>query len=324
MVMGNGLQLALLISLLLLFLIAVYAFIGNYFYNFALNARKKDLFMKRNGVSDTVEPQSVRLDDEHQTADDAFAVRFLPERLTIVSADGLRLAGYLYSNVATSDKWAIVAHGYHGSHVQMIGFVRHFHERGYHVLAPDLRGHGDSEGHYIGMGWDDRKDVLLWIDEVLRRQPNGKIVLFGISMGGATVMMASGEPLPPNVKAIVEDCGYTSVMDQFVHQLKAMFKLPKFPVMYAANWMTRWRAGFDLNDASSVKQLASSRTPMLFIHGDRDDFVPYRMMESVYKATAAPKEKLTIRGAAHAESSLKDPDIYWETVWTFLGKYMHG
>ena len=85
-------------------------------------------------------------------------------------------------------------------------------EMGFTVLMPGLRGHGESTGHYIGMGWHNRLDMLRWIDEIVRDDPEAEIVLFGISMGGATVMMTSGEALPPNVKVIVEDCGYTSVL----------------------------------------------------------------------------------------------------------------
>ena len=78
------------------------------------------------------------------------------------------------------------------------------------------------------MGWDDRKDMLLWIAKIIQKGPQAEIVLLGVSMGGATVMNTSGEKLPSNVKAIVEDCGFTSTVDAFAYQLKQLYGLPKF------------------------------------------------------------------------------------------------
>jgi uncharacterized protein len=149
------------------------------------------------------------------------------------------------------------------------------------------------------------------------------IVLFGISMGGATVMMASGEEeLPANVKVIVEDCGYSSVSEVFVYQLDDLFGLPEFPVMNAANTITRLRAGYDLYEANAVEQVAKSDTPMLFIHGEGDTFVPFEMLDEVYNAANVEKEKLIIPEANHGDAEKVDPVIYWNTLWGFVDKFM--
>ncbi|CAH0207394.1 2-succinyl-6-hydroxy-2, 4-cyclohexadiene-1-carboxylate synthase [Peribacillus simplex] len=242
--------------------------------------------------------------------------------MSIVSADQLKLSAKLYENNNIDHKWAIIVHGYTGNNTQMIRWVRNFHGNGYNVLAPDLRGHGRSEGDYIGMGWDDWKDMLLWIKQITDKDPQADIALFGISMGGATVMMTSGEKLPSNVKVIIEDCGYSSVMDVFTYQLDDLFGLPKFPVMNAANTVTKLRAGYDLTEASAVKQVLKSKKPMLFIHGEDDSFVPYSMLDDVYNAANVDKEKLIISGAGHGEAELVDPEKYWNKVWGFVDKYM--
>ncbi|NOU73800.1 alpha/beta fold hydrolase [Paenibacillus sp. LMG 31458] len=146
---------------------------------------------------------------------------------------------------------------------------------GFNVLIPDARGHGRSEGHYIGFGWPERKDYVQWIDKVIEHMgEQSKIVLHGVSMGGATVMMTSGEALPPNVKAIVEDCGYTTAKDQLAYQLKRMYRLPIFPLLHLTSLLTKLRAGYFFGEASALDQLQKSKTPMLFIHGDADLFVP--------------------------------------------------
>lgn len=200
--------------------------------------------------------------------------------------------------------------------------AKHFYDMGYNVLLPDLRGHGLSEGDYIGMGWDDRNDVIGWIDYILEQDPTAQIVLHGISMGAATVMSVSGEDLPSNVKAVIEDCGYTSVWDQFASQLKGLFNLPEFPFMHAASLVTKIRAGYWLGEASPIEQVAKSKTPTLFIHGDQDNFVPYSMHQELYDASSAEKEILTIEGAGHAMAATHNVDLYWSTIRTFLGKYL--
>lgn len=118
---------------------------------------------------------------------------------------------------------------------------------------PDARGHGKSEGDYIGFGWDERKDYLQWINRIIKKDPQSEIVLHGVSMGAATVMMTSGEKLPDNVKAFVEDCGYSSVKGELGYQLKEMFNLPAFPLIPVTSLVTKVRAGYFL-----VKQIQLS------------------------------------------------------------------
>ncbi len=307
---------------IIIFLTVSYGFVGNYFYNFALNADKKKEFLQDNPHLKGTEAVLAEVAEAGELADAEFSNNHQPSRLTIVSDDDLKLNGYLFKNENTTQKWAIVVHGYNGNSTQMTRYVRNFYENGYHVLTPDLRGHGDSEGHYIGMGWDDRKDMLLWINQIIEKDPQAEILLYGISMGGATVMMTSGESLPANVKVIVEDCGYSSVVDEFTYQLDDLFGLPKFPVMNAANTITKIRAGYDLNEASAVEQVAKSKTPILFIHGDTDTFVPYTMLDEVYNAANVEKEKLIIPGAGHGEAEKVDPEKYWNTIWNFVNKFM--
>ncbi|WP_407638888.1 alpha/beta hydrolase [Bacillus niameyensis] len=303
-----------ILFIIFVILMTAYFIVGNYFYNFALNAHKEKDFLKEN-------PHLVSADTEMLT-DAEFSKYHQPEMVRVKSHDKLNLNGFFYENKKPHRKWAIVVHGYSGNSKQMLRYVRNFFEKGYHVLAPDLRGHGQSEGDYIGMGWHDRKDMLRWIDYIIEKDSNAEIVLFGISMGGATVMMTSGEQLPDNVKVIVEDCGYSSVMDVFTYQLYDLFHLPKFPVMNAANTITKIRAGYDLKEASAINQIAKSQTPILFIHGDADTFVPFAMLEEVYNAANVEKDKLIIPGAGHGEAEMVDPETYWNKVWKFVDKYI--
>ena len=300
--------------ILLLITVGTGIFIGNYFYNLAINPfTSKDMIFGDDDDSEGEIEEDVNWLIKNSNYTDKY----------INSFDNLKLHGYEVKNKTKTDKWAIVVHGYTSEGELVSSKAKHFYKMGYNVLVPDLRGHGKSEGDYIGMGWDDRLDIIDWINSIIEDNPNSEIVLHGTSMGSATVLSVSGENLPNNVKAIIADCGYTSVWDEFTYQLKALFNLPSFPVMNLSNMVTMVKAGYSLKDASPINQVAKSKTPILYIHGDKDDFVPYYMMDELYNATNSEKSKLTIKGAGHGKADLVNPELYWNTVNNFLDKYIN-
>lgn len=228
------------------------------------------------------------------------------------------LHSYYIENQIESNQYVILVHGYNGQGLDMAGEARRFYEQGYHIIMPDLRAHGQSDGFARGMGWLDHFDLVEWISCITTRFPNAEIVLMGVSMGAAAVMMTVGEQLPENVKACIEDCGYTSVWEEFESVQKDIFHLPAYPVLYAASLICKIRAGFWLQEADCMKQLQKAAVPLLFIHGDQDHFVPFGMLKPLYYSAPRPKQKLVIQGAGHAESSRVNPKLYWDTIWTFL------
>lgn len=283
--------------------------VGVLFYNLALNANySKDIIY--------AEYNDENLND---------AQKWLEEKSNysdkyIESYDKLQLHSYVVTQ--NSNKWAIVVHGYGGSGKLMSDKSKYFYDMGYNVLIPDLRGHGKSEGDYIGMGWKDRLDIISWINFIIKENPNAEIVLHGTSMGAATVLMTSGENLPSNVKAIVADCAYTSAWDEFSYQLETYLKVPSYYILNVTNMVTKLKAGYSLKEASALECVKKATVPILFIHGDKDKFVPYSMMDKLYDATNSPKEKLTIDGGEHANSDLVSPFLYWLTVEDFLNQYV--
>ena len=303
-----------ILSILLIALLGVGAYVGNYFYDLAINPNtSKDMIFGDDEEDDALE---VSADVNWLEKDSNYKDKY------ITSFDNLKLHSYEVINENKTDKWAIVVHGYTSEGNLLSSKAKYFYEIGYNVLVPDLRGHGNSQGDYIGMGWDDRLDIMDWIDYIVENNPNAEIALHGTSMGSATVLMVSGEKLPENVKAIVADCGYTSVWDEFSYQLKSLFNLPSFPVMNLSNMVTMVRAGYSLKDASAIEQVKKATVPILYVHGDEDDFVPYYMMDELYNATNSTKEKLTVEGAEHAKSDLVNPQLYWSTIYDFLGQYV--
>ena len=225
-----------------------------------------------------------------------------------------------------TDRTAVIVHGYTDNAVRMlmIGYLYN-RDLGCNILLPDLYYHGQSEGRAIRMGWKDRFDVLRWMD-IANDIFGGdtRMVVHGISMGAATTMMVSGEEQQPYVKCFVEDCGYTSVRDQFSKELKEQFGLPAFPLLDAASWLCGLKYGWTFGEASSLEQVKKSRLPMLFIHGDADDYVPTRMVYPLYGAKPGDKELWVVPGASHANSYRDNREEYTRRVGEFVESRLRG
>lgn len=232
---------------------------------------------------------------------------------------------YIYAPKPTR-KTAILLHGYHDSHVGMMQIAHIYAQMGYNVLLPDHHAHGRSEGKRIQMGWHERFDVLRWmgIADSLFSDSIGhsEQVIHGISMGAALTMCVAGEDTPNYAKCFVEDCGYTSVWDEFRNELKAQFGLPPFPLLYTANALNKIRDGWSFKEASPLKQVAKCNKPMLFIHGDKDTYVKTEMVYPLYETKPQPKQLWIAEGSKHAESYKDHKKAYTEVIKNFVNRYI--
>ena len=216
---------------------------------------------------------------------------------------------------------AIVVHGWRDTAIKFMTIARIYELAGYHVLMPDLHAHGLSEGEAVQMGWKDRKDVLHWMTVASKLFGTNDFVIHGVSMGAATTMCVSGEKMPECVKTVrfVEDCGYTSVWDEFNYELKEEFGLSDFPILYASSLLCKIKYGWSFGEASSIKQVRKCPYPMLFIHGDDDTFVPSEMVHPLYEAKQGEKELWITKGTKHARSYSDYREEYIQRVRAFIG-----
>jgi len=247
----------------------------------------------------------------------------------ITSVDGLELWAAVVPAAEETHRWAICVHGFSDDHTSMGVFGKYYHEKGWNVLLPDQRGFGKSRGEYIGWGYDERLDLVGWIAWVTRRDPQAEIVLHGVSMGAATVLMATGGVLPENVRAAVSDCSYSDIESEMRHVFGVVKlgseKLAGAPAGAAFRLLRRTarrRTGMDLKNAAPVRAVEQSVTPTLFIHGADDAFVPPAMMRKLFRAARCPKSFLWVPGAGHAVEAAVAPDLYWNSVDTFLESYL--
>ena len=291
-----------------------------YFYNLAIKRGPKDFLQGNEDLEVSAETL-----DEFLEGDWITWTREQPfEPVEMTSFDGLTLKGYYLPAKEPTNKIVVFAHGYLGNAFDMGLFGEYYNENlGYNVFTPDLRGHGQSEGDYYGFGWHDRRDLIDWMNQLIEKNgPDTEIVMHGLSMGAATVLMASGEELPSNVKAIIADSPYTSVYDLFAYQMKRMFHLPDKPVLPTTSMVTQLKADYSLTEASALEQIKKTDVPILYISGESDTFVPTEMTKELYENTKSESEIVTYSGANHGESIVLYREDYLKKITTFIEKYM--
>ena len=245
--------------------------------------------------------------------------RELPfEAVSIRSFDGLTLRGKYYE-YAPGAPIELMLHGYRGNAERdLCGGIQRCFSLGRNVLIVDLRASGDSEGHVITFGVKESRDCRAWIDFILTRfGPESRIVLTGISMGAATVLMTAGQELPDNVVGVLADCGFTSARDIIQKTIREM----KLPVALAYPFVklgARLYGGFDLEATPPMEAVKHCHVPVIFIHGEADDYVPCKMSRQNFAACVAPKALVTVPEAGHGMAYLVDPEGYLDALSAFF------
>ena len=252
---------------------------------------------------------------------DAAALAAAPyEPVQITADDGVPLAARYYHH-ADGAPVAIIFHGYKGfARRDGMGGYTLCKKLGYNVLLPDQRAHGASGGQSITLGVKERYDCRAWAYWAYQHfGPDTPLFLMGVSMGAATVLLAAGLDLPPTVRGIMADCGYTSPREVIRQYLPRYLPgLPAGPVYAVGRLGTRLFGHFDPEDADCRAALANATVPVLLIHGEADSFVPCAMSRENFDACAAPKRLVTIPGAGHAVAYYVDIPGYERAVTDFM------
>lgn len=245
------------------------------------------------------------------------------ERHYMISDRGEKLTGYLMKPEKESDIYVFAAHGYRSyGKKEFCGVAQYYLKKGYNVFFPDHVASGESEGTHCTFGYRETEDSIKWLSYLTESFGEDiSIILHGVSMGAATVMMMSGRvDLPKNVKAVVEDCGFTTAEAFFIHKLDSLGVPPK-KLIGAVNAVNKRRLGFDFMKLNPVESVKNTDLPIMFIHGDRDGLVPCFMAYELYESCSSEiKELLVVEGADHAQSFMIARDIYESRMDEFLNK----
>lgn len=270
-------------------------------------------------------PEEKKREDEKKAYSDAWNSWYAGVRhqdIFIKGRSGEKRHALIFMNEKPTDKWAVILHGYTSEPDGMAEFAYCYNKMGFNCILPSMIGHYKDPQKHASMGWKDRFMVTDFIDYILLQDKDAQIVIHGVSMGGATTMMTTGEKLPANVRAAVADCGYTSVYDQYEFIMKDRGLYYLQPLLGVTSFVSQLDGNLSFRKCSPEEAVRHSVTPTLFVHGEADRFVPFYMQQQVYDACSAEKEKFSVKEAAHAESSWQDPVLYWNRVLAFLRKHM--
>lgn len=248
-----------------------------------------------------------------------------PEDLSLTDKFGNELKAW-FVPVEGSKKFVIAVHGYKCNGPDECSHLLPFYNEtlGFNYLLPDHAAHGRSEGKYIGFGAYEAENLLMWVDYLIERFGEDiEIVLHGISMGAATVMLANESNPPEQVKAVVEDCGYTNAYEIILYTMKKMTGINMPHVAKSIIWVCRTFFGYDMRTADCLARMNDAKNPILFVHGTKDTVVPFEMGEQLYEAcTSVEKDKLFVDGAVHAYCYYDAKQEYEEKMIEFYSKYL--
>jgi len=238
----------------------------------------------------------------------------------IRSRDGLELAGY-YLPHSDARGVVLVAHGYRSRMWESYIAGRHAYEKGCSVLIICQRAHGESQGETITFGAMEHQDCLLWVDWLTQKEPGKGIILHGISMGATTVLLCA-DKVGSSVKGIVGDCGFTSPWNVLTRTLRHDVHLPVYPIMPICDLFCRLFGHFSMVQVNTINTLAFAKVPVLLVHGEADDFVPYAMGQENARACLQLAEFVSVPGAGHATSAFQDPERVWGALDAFMEKVL--
>ena len=245
------------------------------------------------------------------------------ERVTVRSHHGLKLAGKYYEG-APGAPLMLFFHGYRSTAERDgSGGFQLCREKGWHILMVDQRAHGESEGGTITFGVRERYDCQTWARYAAKRMgPETPVFLWGVSMGAATVLMASDLSLPESVRGIVADCGYDTPAGILKETIRR-WRWPEFPTYRLAALGARLFGGFRVTETSALACVHHARLPILLVHGEDDHVVPCEMVYALRDACASPVEVLTVPGAGHGISWYVDMPAYQTALLNFMEAHMN-
>jgi pimeloyl-ACP methyl ester carboxylesterase len=222
------------------------------------------------------------------------------------------------------DRTVVLIHGYSDAKVGVIAWAPTWHALGYHVLALDLRAHGESDGAYSTSGYHERHDLNQVINQLRsqRADETRHLVLFGISLGASVALAAMAiRETPEDVEAVVLECPYA----EYPHAVlahAAQMNMPGRTLQPLAIRLAGWMSGAHFDEVAPVKTILKAPCPVMLIQGGCDVFVTesdMRAMEAALAQRSDPRSVYwRVEEAGHVTGICADPEEYRQRIKAFL------
>lgn len=241
------------------------------------------------------------------------------EKIQIDNSEGKSLTALEIKNEHISHSYIIMCHQYGGSPYSMEEYAKHFYDLGFNIVLPYMRGHGDSAYKNISFGWEDRLDIIDWVDSVVQNDKDAKIALFGVSLGANAVTLSTSEDLPKNVRLIIADSCYTSIDELFKEYVKNETSLSSFVVSNLTSAFAKSKVGESFKNADTIKKVSDIELPIMFINGENDKVVPPLVSKKLYEnCESKGVEEVIIENGIHGRNLKADKETYWASIDAFI------
>lgn len=297
----------LVLSIILILALTYYLLVGKILFKMSLARKTLKKRVKTKNLDQKLQDQKLQV---------CFWDKYSFEDVSIESFDHLKLKGKYFNN--SSNKTVFLVHGFSQSYLEMANYCSFFMQKNFNVLTVDCRAHNTSEGNCIGFGWLDRKDILIWLEFLNKRNPSQKILLFGLSMGATAVCCACGEKLPHNVVGAIVDSAFSSADKQFDFLLKKYWIFGKIAKIHLFSFARRVY-GLNLKEINVVNQVKNTKIPILYIHGGKDSYVPIENMYALYNSTPSTlRDQFVVESAQHASAYAQAGVLYEKKISDFI------
>ncbi len=241
------------------------------------------------------------------------------EKIQVVNNEGEKLTALEIKNEHISHSYVVVCHQYGGSPESMEAYAKHFYELGFNIILPYMRGHNGSPYEKISFGWQDKSDVIDWIERITEDDKKARIALFGVCLGANAVTLAATEELPANVRLVISDSCYTSLNDLMKTYIKNETKLSSLIGRGVISAYAKSKTGEKTKNIDTIAQLRYIELPIMFINGEDDTAVPPLVSKMLYEnCDAEGVEEVIIENGTHGRNLEADEETYWENIDVFI------
>jgi alpha-beta hydrolase superfamily lysophospholipase len=241
------------------------------------------------------------------------------EKTEIENADGKSISALEITNEHISHSYVVICHQYGGSPYATEEYAKHFYEMGFNILLPYMRGHGNGSYKAVSFGWEDSSDIEAWVENIVKKDKNAKIALFGVSLGANAVTLAASEEMPDNVRLAISDSCYTSIEELVEEYVENETPFSDLLVSKLTSAFAKNKMGVSLKDADTVKKVRNIELPIMFINAENDIVVPPLLSKRLYEnCEAEGVEEVLIENGTHGRNLEADKEAYWANIDAFI------